>query len=207
MTPKRLILAIILFLIVSLALLIWAIYLGFSLVRPTTEQINKQLASQVFPKIIRIPEGIQRPSYEFGQTRYFWEMETNQREVTGINFSYNPAFLKTDDEIVAVLEMPQNSDPSIFTKVLPAVVSDEQSLKSAQDPANANLSGNPQALYSEIELAQDSKNSQTIKITWTYKKSKLPQEIKDLYQKLNYPPKILKILDSIPGFLINLARG
>lgn len=207
MTPKRLILAIIFFFIASLALLVWAIYLSFSLVRPTTEQINKQLASQVFSKIIRIPEGIQRPSYEFGQTRYFWEMETNQKEVTGINFTFNPAFTKTEDKIVASLEMPQNGDPSIFTKVLPAVVSDNQSLKSAQDPEKANLSENSQALYSKLELNRDSKNNQTIKIIWTYEKSKLPQEIQDLYQKLNYPPKILKVLDSIPGFLINLARG
>lgn len=207
MTPKRLILAIIFFFIASLALLIWAIYLSFSLVRPTTEQINKQLASQVFSKIIRIPEGIQRPSYEFRQTRYFWEMETNQKEVTGINFTFNPAFTKTEDKIVASLEMPQNGDPSIFTKVLPAIVSDNQSLKSAQDPEKANLSENSQALYSKLELNRDSKNNQTIKIIWTYEKSKLPQEIQDLYQKLNYPPKILKVLDSIPGFLINLARG
>ena len=207
MSPKRLGLTITLLSIIPITLLIWAIYLSFSVVRPTTEQINKQLASQVFSRIIRIPEGIQRPSYEFGQTRYFWEMKTNQKEVTGINFVYSPAFIKTEDKITASLQMPENGDPSIFTKVLPAVVSDEQSLKSAHDPANANLSQNPQALYSKIELEQDSKNNQTIKITWTYEKSKLPQETQNLYNKLNYPPKILKILDSIPGFLINLVRG
>src|SRR3990167_10848267 len=114
MSPKRLGLTITLLSIIPITLLIWAIYLSFSVVRPTTEQINKQLASQVFSRIIRIPEGIQRPGYEFGQTRYFWEMETNQKEVTGINFTYNPAFIKTEDKITASLQMPENGDPSIF---------------------------------------------------------------------------------------------
>lgn len=207
MTKKRLVLVILIFLVIFISLIIWAIYLSFAVVRPTTEEINKKLASLVFSKIVRIPVGIQRPSYEFGQTRYFWEMETNQKEVTGVNFTYNPAFTKTEDRIIASLEMPQNGDPSIFTKVLPAIVSDDQSLKSAQEPNTPNLSGSLLAGYTKIELSQDVKNNQTTKIVWTYEKSKIPEEIKKLYAKLNYPPKILKILDSIPGFLINLARG
>ncbi len=207
MTKKRALFVIALIFIILLAVFIRAIYLSFSVVRPTTEQINKKLTSLVLSKIIRIPEGIQRPSYEFERVRYFWEMETNAKEVTAVNFTYTPSYTRDEKEITATLEMPEKGDPSIFTKVLPAVISDDQSLKSAQDPDKANISANEQSGYTKLALEKDPKNNQTTKITWTFEKSKLPQEIMTLYTKINYPPKILKFLDSIPSFLINLARG
>lgn len=207
MTKKRLVLAIAATFILVFALIIWAAYFSFATVKPTAEEINKKLTSLVFSKIIYIPQGIPRPSLEFYQTRYFWEMETNQKEVIGVTFIYTPSFEKKDDKIIATLEMPQNGDPSIFTKVLPAVIADEQSLNSALDPQKENLGENQNAYYSKLELQKDPKNNQTIKLIWTYEKSKFPQEVKSLYHKLNYPASLLKFFYTIPNFLLDLARG
>jgi len=105
------------------------------------------------------------------------------------------------------LEMPENSDPSIFTKVLPAVIADAQTLKSATDPLKQNLNGNKNVGFEKIALEKDKKNNQTIKVSWKYSKENLPEEIKKLYGKLNYPQALLKTFYKIPNFLLSLAKG
>src|SRR3989344_7274124 len=207
MKKKYVLLILLVIIIMGIAFAWWAIYTSFVVVKPTTQLINDKLASTVFSKIVRIPQGIPRPSYDFSQTGYEWEMETNAGEVTAVRFNYNPAFSKDDNYIIVTLEMPENSDPSIFTKVLPAVISDEQTLKSATDPLKKNLNGNKGAGYEKIALEKDKKNNQTIKISWKYSKGNLPESIKQLYSKLNYPQAVLKTFYKIPGFLVNLARG
>jgi len=194
-------------LIIGVAFAWWAIYTSFVIVKPTTQLINEKLASTVFSKIVRIPQGIPRPSYDFVQTGYSWEMETNAGEVTGIRFSYTPSFTKNDNDIIVTLEMPENSDPSIFTKVLPAVIADAQTLKSATDPLKQNLNGNKNVGFEKIALEKDKKNNQTIKVSWKYSKENLPEEIKKLYGKLNYPQALLKTFYKIPNFLLSLAKG
>lgn len=197
-------LGIILLLVVLFA--IWAVQTSFTRIKPTTEVINQKLASDIFLKIIRIPEGIQRPSYDFEKTAYTWEMETNAGEVTAVNFSYTPAFDKNSKELTAVLEMPEGGDSSIFTKVLPAVIADEQSLKSALDPEKANFGASDRARFSKLALSVN-KNNQTTKIMWTIPKNNLPEDIKEEYSKLNFDAKTLKKLYSLPGFFIGLFKG
>ncbi len=193
-------------LIILFAVVYWAIYTSFTVVKPTAQQINDDLTSKVFSRIVRIPTGIPRPSYDINQTVYLWEMETTAGEITGVQFSYTPSFGKDEEILTAVLEMPANSDPSIFTKVLPAVIANDQSLKAATEK-KANTNGNKEALYQSIALVKDLKNDQTIKITWKYNKNDLPRKIITLYEKLDYPPPILKTFYQIPNFIINLARG
>lgn len=207
MKKKYILLILLAILITGVGFVSWAIYTSFVVVRPTTQMINDKLASLVFSKIVRIPQGIPRPSYDFDQTEYFWEMETNSKEVTGIRFNYTPAFGKNENDIIVTLEMPENSDPSIFTKVLPAVISDDQTLQSATDPLKQNLNGNENAGFEKIALVIDKKNNQTIKISWKYSKRNLPEEVKMLYSKLNYPKAVLKTFYKIPNFLLSLARG
>jgi hypothetical protein len=207
MKKKYVLLILLAITIIGVAFAWWAIYTSFVVVKPTTQMINDKLASTVFSKIVRIPQGIPRPSYDFAQTGYFWEMETNSKEVTGVHFNFTPAFGSNDNDIIVTLEMPENSDPSIFTKVLPAVISDEQTLKSSVDPLKQNLNGNKNAGYEKIALIKDNKNNQTIKIIWKYSKGNLPEEIKKLYSKLNYPQTVLKTFYKIPDFLLSLARG
>lgn len=185
---------------------VWVVQMSFTKIKPTTEVINQKLASEVFLKIIRIPEGIQRPSFDFEKTAYMWEMETSAGEVTSVIFSYTPAFDKNSKEITAVLEMPEDGDSSIFTKVLPAVIADEQSLKSALDPEKANFGASEQARFSKLALSIN-KNKQTTKIMWTIPKENLPQNIKEEYSKLSYGAKTLKKLYSLPGFIIGIFKG
>lgn len=207
MKKKYVLLILLAILIMGIGFAWWAIYTSFAVVRPTTQEINDKLKTLVLSKIVRIPEAIPQPGYDFSQTSYEWEMETNAGEVTGIRFNYTPAFSKNDKDITVTLEMPENGDPSIFTKVLPAVIADEQSLKSATDPLKQNLNGNKNAGFEKIALEKDKKNSQTIKISWKYSKENLPEEIKSLYKKLNYPQALLKTFYKIPNFLLSLARG
>lgn len=193
--------------LVFIAFLFTATFIAFKVVRPTTIKINKDLEAYL-NHVVRIPEGIQRPSIDYSEIKYFWEMETLEKEVTGVNFKYTPAYSKNQSSVEATLEIPPNSDPSIFNKVMPAVISDEQSLKSAQDPPKANLTANPAVGYKSISLSTLSSTGQTTKIVWEFNKNDLPEDLQKSYQKLQkFPEPILGILYGIPHFLASLVQG
>lgn len=205
---KKIIILLTFLLILCLALLIWAITSAFNTVKPATEKIDEGL-EKVFSKVVRIPkESIPRPSRDFSQTTYTWEMETLEKEVIEVRFSYTPSYASGDEEIVAILEMTEKGDPSIFDKVLPALVADEQSLDSARDAQKANFSANDKAGYSRLEIIKDSRGDKSVKITWIYKKDQLNENIKEDYLKIGkYPPAILETLYTIPNFLVSLVKG
>lgn len=195
------------FLTVLIILIIAAVYISFTIVKPTTEAINQNLA-KFMARIVYIPEGIPSPIYDFRQTSYFWEMETPAGEVTAIRFSYTTAFGKSQNKIIAVLEMPELGDASIFTKVLPAVISDNQSLTAAQDPQKANLDANATVGYRRISLNLKPQTGQTVKITWEFDKKILGPETVSLYERLSiYPPSLLSILYSMGQFILSLISG
>ncbi len=195
-------------LIIFTAGIAWVISLAFNTIKPGTEKINSSLETS-FSKVVRIPIGnIPRPSIDFSQTTYLWEMETLDREIIEVRFSYTPAYTSEEKDIFAVLEMTEKGDPSIFDKVLPALVADEQSLNTARDPQKANFGPNDKAGYSKLEIAKDIRGDKTIKIKWTYEKNKISENFKGEYQKLEiYPKPVLEILYSIPSFLVSLVKG
>lgn len=204
---KKIVILLCTLILASLIIITMAVVISFTTVKPTTEAINKKLVKK-FAKIIYLPERIPSPNISFEETAYYWEMETPQNEVTAIRFKYNTAFSKNDDKIIAVLELPENGDPSIFNKVLPAVISDKQSLQSALDPAKANLSANVNANYSSIKLALKSETSQTVKISWEFEKENLELELQSEYAKIaKLHPSLLKILYGLPALTISLLGG
>ena len=183
------------------------IVISFTVVKPTTKAINQKLVEH-FAKIVRIPQGILPPNIGFDLTSYSWEMETIEKEVTGVKFSYNPVFVRSQNVILATLEMPEGGDVSIFNKVLPAVVADKQSVDSAINVEKANLSANQDAGYSKINLSIKPETKQTIKITWEYDKSKLGNDLSQDYAKLaKYPPSLLRIFYGLPHLIIGLLGG
>jgi len=183
------------------------IVISFTVVKPTTKAINQKLVEH-FAKIVRIPQGILPPNVGFDLTSYSWEMETIEKEVTGVKFSYNPVFVRSQNVILATLEMPEGGDVSIFNKVLPAVVADKQSVDSAINVEKANLSANQDAGYSKINLSVKPETKQTVKITWEYDKSKLGNDLSQDYAKLaKYPPSLLRIFYGLPHLIIGLLGG
>lgn len=194
-------------LVLICAVLIAALIISFKTVKPATDAINRDL-EKYFSKIVYIPQGIPRPTQTFNETSYFWEMETPQGEVTAIKLKYNPAFTKDEDTIEVILEMPENGDPSIFDKVLPAVIADKQSLDSAQDPQKANLGTNENAGYNKISLFTKKETNQTTKIVWDFKKEQLEDKLNEEYKKLYlYPTTLLKILYNVPHVVIDLLSA
>lgn len=193
-------------LVLLIAVFAWAIYTSFSTVKPTTESISKNLLI-TFGKIVRIPDAIP-PSLDYSQVTYLWEMETLDKEVIEVRFTYTPSYLSSDREIVAFLEMTEKGDPSIFDKVLPALVADDQSLNTARDPQKANFGANEKAGYSKLEIAKDSRGDKTIKLSWIYQKEKLDENLKKDYRKIEQLPEpLLRILYAVPGFLVSLVSG
>lgn len=189
-----------------LVLFIFAAVYAFKTIKPASETINQNLA-QFFSQIIYLPPGV-GPSLNFEKTDYFWEMETLENEVVGIKLSHNTAFQKDQNIIYLSLEKEEKGDPSIFNKVLPAVIADPQSLAAAQDPPKANLEKNPKYAYNNIKLAVKPETNQTTKITWEFEKSKLPEDLKTQYQKLDAtPPPLLRFLYSLPHFILGLFSG
>lgn len=204
---KKIILVLGPIILIIILVIAWGIYVSFTSIKPTTEEIDKDLEAY-FSKTFQIPSSIPRPSRDLESVKYQWEMETLSKEISAVELTYTPSFFKDEETITANLKMTQNGDPSLFIKVLPAIITDPQSIKTAQDPQKGDYNPNPQAGYHKLEVALDPKNNQTIEIKWDYEKDKLPSEIKSKYQKLEkYPKPLLKIFYAIPGFLINLARG
>lgn len=194
-------------LIILLILLITAIVIGFTVIKPTTDSINQKLTKK-FTKIVRIPEGIPPPVRGIDTTSYFWEMETLEKEVTGVRFMFDPAFAGYKRQIVAILEMPDGSDASIFNKVLAAVVSDNQTIDSAKNIERANLSANKDAGYSKIELTIKPESKQVTRIIWAFEKNDLESDLKEDYRKLQkYPKPIFNFLYGLPDLIIGLLSA
>ncbi|MEX2028647.1 MAG: hypothetical protein WD988_04085 [Candidatus Curtissbacteria bacterium] len=191
----------------AIAFFAWATYISFKVVKPTTVSINTKLQNHL-SSVVKVPEGIPYPSNGFDEVSYTWEMETLSNEVSAINYKYTPAYQKSQKAIEVSLYMPENGDPSIFTKVLPAIIFDEQSVKATEDPLKANTNGNSDAGYSQIILSTSPKTGKTTSISWIFKKEDLPKELKEDYAKLNqYPDTLVSILYKIPSFLVSLVAG
>lgn len=204
---KAIILSIASVFIILIGFIWYVISVSFNQVRPITTEINKNITKDL-SKVVRIPEGIAPPMRDFNQTIYSWEMETPAKEVTGVTFKYTPSFAKKDGKIVAALEMPENGDPSIFNKVIEAIIVDEQSLSAARDPQKANLGANDKSGYNSIKLAVSPKSGQTTKITWEFDKKNLSNELNSSYTQINKIPGFaLEFLYKLPGFVISLLKG
>lgn len=185
-----------------IAAFIFAIYFSFTTVKPTTEQINQELANY-FSRVVYIPQGIPSPIMGFEETIYFWEMETLEKEVIGVRLKHNTGFDKNQKTIILTLEMEEKGDPSIFNKVMPAVIADQQSLNSARDPEKANLSTNKDVGYNSIKLSVIPERKQTTQVIWEFEKAILPEELKSKFKKLEKLPA-LGFLYSLPHFILSL---
>ncbi len=204
---KTILILIISFALILLGLLTSAVVISFTVIKPTTDSINQKLATK-FSKIVRIPQGIQSPFITVNSTGYFWEMETIENEVTGVKFMFDPSFTSDKKEIEAILDMPENGDASIFNKVLPAVIADEQTVKSVKDWQKANLGANDQAGYSKIDLVIKPETKQVIRVTWVYEKENLGDELTGDYQKLTkYKKPLFGFLYELPNLIIGLLSG
>lgn len=175
--------------------MIFAIYLSFSQVRPTTDRINEHLRNYIAKNLVRIPEGTP-PILEFEKTTYLWEMETLEKEVVGVRSMYQTAFQKDQTKIEVTLEMEENGDASIFGKTLPALLINNQTLEAAKDPKK----NTPPHV---VTISQKPETGQTVKVTWVINKSDLGEETNYEYQKLEKIP-LLKILYRLPNLAISL---
>ena len=188
-------------------LLSLVIYFSFFKVKPTADALNQKL-TQKFSKLVRIPTGLPRPQKSYAKTSYYWEMETLQKEVVGVKFEFDPAYTKGQETITLILDMPQGGDPSVFHKVLPAVISDSQSFTAASDPQKADFGGNKEAGYTNIKINRDQNNVKTIRIIWEFSKVDFDEDIKNLYAQLDkYPHLLLKIFITIPIIARELIAG
>lgn len=179
----------------SLAILIsvflFTVIISFKVVKQTTDKINFALKDN-FQTIVRIPAPIPPETKSFDKTIYIWEMETNAGEIIKVRFSHDTAFAKSTDHITATLEMLEGGDPSVFDKVLPAVVSDKQTIISIVDPNKINLNANQIQGYDKIEFTKSTTEKVT-KVVWQYNKEVFVNKNQDLYNKIySYPQKLLK---------------
>ncbi len=192
---------------VVIAIFVYAFIISFKVIKQNTDNINLALKEK-FQSIVRIPEPIPPSLRSFNLTNYTWEMETREKEVTTVVFSHQTDFANKQDKIMASLETAQGADPSLFMKVLPAVVSDDQALQSAYDLEDPNLGPNNQIGYNKIELFTKDENSpQVTKILWEFDRGVITKDIENLFNNLDrYPEPVLKILYSIQrATLIMLA--
>lgn len=187
----------------TFTILIVAVTLSFKVVRQNTDKINQSLKDQM-QQIVRIPGVIPPETKLFNSTVYVWEMETNQGEITKVKFTHDTLFDKNTDNFTATLEMENNEDPSLFNKVLPAVIADEQAYYSSQNIQKPRLESNESIGYEKISLYEvEGRAGQVSKISWLFPKDKVIPPNQELYQKIHaYPPSILKALYALQRFII-----
>lgn len=170
---------------------LFAVIISFKVVKQTTDKINLALKDN-FQTIVRIPAPIPPETKGFYQTIYIWEMETNALEVVKVRFTHDTAFSKATGQITATLEMEQGGDPSVFDKVLPAIIADRQTIISITDPNKINLNANREQGYDKIEFTK-SNTDKVIKIVWQYNKDVFVSKNQNLYKKIySYPQKIFE---------------
>ena len=179
--------------------------ISFKIVKQATDAANKGLNDK-FQTIVFIP-GVIPPSYKgFYQTTYTWEMETPQKEVSKVVFTHDTGFSKSQNVIKATISMEENADPSVFNKVLPAVVGDVQALTSAQNQKEASLGANSSIGYNKLELVPVTGDpTKVTRISWEFEKDKLIGKDDIQYQKLySLPEPLAKFLFSLQQFTIGI---
>jgi len=182
-----------------------ALIISFKLVKQTTELINGDLKNN-FGVVVRIPKEA-RPTYKsFSTTVYSWDMETNQNEVTTVIFKHDTGFSESQNTIKASLEMTQTGDPSLFNKVLPAVISDKQSLFSAQNRDKPKLDPNPDVGYKKIDIYAYEGNTQHVsKISWEFDRDNIGKSTLPLYEKLqSHKEWQIRALYSLQSFTLKI---
>ncbi len=179
---KKFLLIIFVTLTIFICVLLYTIIISFKVVKQTTDKINFALKDN-FQTIVRIPAPIPPETKSFDKTIYIWEMETNAGEIVKVRFIHDTAFSKSTANITATLEMVQGGDPSVFDKVLPAVIADKQTIISIDDPNKINLNANPEQGYDKIEFTK-SETDKVIKVVWQYNKEVFVNKNKDLYNKI-----------------------
>ena len=133
-------------------------------------------------------------------------METPQKEVSKVVFTHDTGFSKSQNVIKATISMEENADPSVFNKVLPAVVGDVQALTSAQNQKEASLGANSSIGYNKLELVPVTGDpTKVTRISWEFEKDKLIGKDDIQYQKLySLPEPLAKFLFSLQQFTIGI---
>jgi len=194
--------------VIFLVFITATIVFAFTKTKPTAEKINQKLTDK-FQKIVRIPTNIVIAKYTFDNTLYIWEMTTPQNEAVPVRFTYNPDFLKTQEKTQATLEMVSGGDPSVFDKVLAAVIVDGKTLKAVQDSENADFSPNEDAGYTSYQLFLDPHTGKVVKIVWEFETENLADnDTNKLYTSLNsLPPTAVRALYEIPQVILGVLQG
>lgn len=192
---KKILISVGVIIVLTIIIFVYAFIISFKVVKQTTDNINLALKEK-FQSIVRIPESIPPSLKSFEITNYTWEMETREKEVTTVIFTHETGFDRNKEKLLAFIEMSQGDDPSLFNKVLPAVVSDSQALEATQNLEDANLGSNNEIGYNRLESFQRSENSSQItKIVWEFDHDKIVSDSEELYDKIfKYPHSILKTL-------------
>lgn len=184
---------------------ITALIISFKFVKQTTDLINANLKNK-FGIVVRIPKDARPTHRDFSTTIYSWDMETNQNEVTNVIFKHDTGFLPDQNKIRASLEMNQTGDPSLFDKVLPAIISDKQSLFSTQNRNNPKLDPNPDVGYTKLDIYAYEGDSQHVsKISWEFDREFIGKDSLPLYAKLQkYPPWLIKTLYNLESYTLKV---
>lgn len=156
-------------------------------------------------ELVKIPDIIPPETKSFYTTTYIWEMETNQGEITKVKFIHDTAFDKDTKDFYATLEMENNQDPSLFNKILPAVIADRQAINSIENLTKVD-SEDQEIRHEKIELFEiEGRKGQISKVNWQLDRQQIIFQNSQLYQKIHqYPTKVLKTLYGLQGFIITI---
>ena len=181
------------FFLIFIVVFIIAFIMSFKVVKKNTDSINASLKKE-FARIVLIPDVV-GPSFKSLETvSYKWDMVTNENEITPVEFTHDTAIARNQNKIIVILQMPEGADPSIFHKVIPAVVSDAQTVSGLEDLEDANLGPSEELGYNKVELYK-STSGKVIEIVWEFDKDKLTKDSKVYYNNLyQYPEWLVKIL-------------
>ncbi len=204
---KKVIIGIIAICTTILALVVIAIITSFTFIKKNTDEIIK-IQRDKLVTIIRVPNAVPPSNTSFNSLRYSWEMETPQKEVATVNVLQTTGFSKEENSIFVILENTVGGDVSIFDKILPSVVADEEVLKAAYSEEKITHLVNGKTGSKSAVIERNSANDKVTKITWEFEKDNFGENIKDYFDKVNsLPETITKTLYVVQSIIIMSLSG
>lgn len=184
---KKILVGIIILFAVVVAFIVAAITFSFTYLKKNTDNIIK-IQRDKLTTIINIPNAVPPSNPTFDSITYTWEMETTQNEVTGVNITQTTGFTKSKDSILIVLERTAGGDASIFDRVLPAVIADEEVLKAAFSSEKVTQLKDGKTGFRVATIERDA-SDKVVKITWEFEKNNFGKNIDTEYKKLQSLPE------------------
>lgn len=183
------------------------VILSFTFFKKNSDELIRSQRDKLLT-IVNVPNAVPPSNPTFDSITYTWEMETTQKEVATVNVLQTTGLNRSENKILVVLEKAPAGDPSVFDKVLPAVIADSEVLEAAFSREKLTSLESGQTGFNRVAIERDASGDKVIKITWEFDKEEFGTESRAIYDKLqSLPPAVVTTLYAVQSIVIAAFSG